>query len=202
MASDATTECRRGPRQPLLLRSSAATAPFRRFRSGAATIDKAARSIRFCDAMKFPRWLSKSGAIGLVTGAIAAVGVIKTIAEIGTGTSLSIQQVAYYLGAAAIAVYIGVVVVIVVAAVVMLPLSYATGHGDDPPDGLAAFGVSVGALAAVFMLYLLMTGPLADYEGTDAFGRASIALLGVAAVAGGIYLARRWGSEKNSEPAR
>ena len=148
--------------------------------------------------MRFPSWATKSGGLGLLTAAIGAVGVIKTIAELGSGTSFSIQKVAYYIGASTMAVYGGVGVGFMAMTIVVLGLSYVSGHGDDPPEAFVWPGLAVGIVVAVAMIYGIITGGALIYEEVDGFGRAVFAGIGVAAVVGGIYLSRKWHRESQA----
>jgi hypothetical protein len=129
--------------------------------------------------------------IGLLTGAIAVLTAAKTVIEIGSGKQFGLQQIAFYAGASAIAVYLAAGAGLMLFAALGGGLVWLNGGKDISKSityGLLAIGSLAGLVVAVLVI---LAGVLFNYENTDAFGRAAVALIGLTAVAGGVYLYSR-----------
>jgi hypothetical protein len=137
-------------------------------------------------------------AAGLLTGGVGVVAALKSLVEVGSGHSLGLQRMAFYLGGAVFCVYGGVVGAIMVGAGLALVTNVFVG--EDWPEGVAAVVVCIDIAAGLALLIVLaFAGVVFDYNGTDGFGRAFTALCGLAAVTGGLYL---WRSRAKKEKAQ
>ena len=133
--------------------------------------------------------------IGSITAGVAALGVIKSLLEASLGGEFSLQQVGFYMGAAAFLLWIAIFVAGLVAGVIMAIIGWLT---KDPSDSVVLVIFAIGAVAGVTLaLQVLFAGYLFDYEGTDDFGRAGIAIVGLIAVVAGAYF---FVKAKNKEP--
>lgn len=132
-------------------------------------------------------------AVAYVSGAIGVVATLKSFAETSTGMTFEANRFPFYLGAAAVTVYMSIGVGIMVAGGVAAASS-ALGIDEDKSTNAV---LAVAAVVALLMLTtLVQAGVIFDYDGTDAFGRTAIAVLGILVVGGGLWYAfKRTGEE-------
>jgi hypothetical protein len=136
------------------------------------------------------------GALGIVTGvltgAVAALGVAKALFEILSGDAIGLQELAYYLGDAAFFVY-GLAVFL---CFIMLPTLITALRVKDKRSRILVVVLTVNLIVALVLTpsaawYEATEENRFDYDGASNFEKASVAIAGTAAVGAGIYLARR-----------
>lgn len=127
---------------------------------------------------------------GLATAGVSGLGAVKTLVQVASGRSVEMQEIAFYFGAAAVAVYFGLGAGLVAGGAVA-GISQAIAGGEVPRAAGYVAVIVGGAVGLAIIVVLAQAGVLFDYQGTDGFGRGVIGLLGLFAVGGGIYLWRR-----------
>jgi len=121
-------------------------------------------------------------------GAIGLLGVVKILIELASGRDFGLQQVAFYIGATAFGLYIGVAGAFTVFVVVGGLVALVMG-GKDPPEVmlwvLVGVAVTAGIVAAAVVIF---AGVIFDFNSTDTFGRFAVAIIGIATLAGAVVL--------------
>ncbi len=138
---------------------------------------------------------------GLITAAVGVLGTLQTLLEVGSGRTFDLQLLGFWLGASAVAVYVAAFVGALAGGLLselLGALSRGTTLSAKVEVGAFITGGVFGVLAAGFVI---MQGVLFDYDGFDALGRGFMALLGVAALAAGVWAWRRIpASNRTSQP--
>ncbi|RMB61770.1 hypothetical protein [Tessaracoccus antarcticus] len=132
-------------------------------------------------------------AFGLITAALTVLGVLKSLLSIGTGDEWSLQKLAFYIGNAAIFVYVSVVAGALLAGLVTVVIGEEKLQKTDA--ALWVWGLTAFALA----ILLVLAGAGYGYDDLDAFGTAFMSFLGLAAVGGGVA-AWRFFSKPDAQP--
>ena len=137
--------------------------------------------------MKMPTQVSVGKLFALITGAISVLGFLKSILSVGTGEEFSLQQLAFYVGNVAIFVYISVI-----AGGLLGGLADEVIGKQAPNAVLWVWGLSSVAIAVL----LVLSGAGYGYGDLDAFGTGAVALLGLAALAGGVWAWRHFSAKE------
>lgn len=139
---------------------------------------------------------------GLILAAITALGSIKTLLAISTGSDFGLQKVGFYVGATAIFIYFGVFLAFIVTGTIFTVARLLLGEErSGEVEGTLVWPVLfiAGALGLWFAGSLVFSGWLV-YEDTDAFGRGFFALIGLGFLGWTIYMLRKTSKPQETNP--
>lgn len=128
-----------------------------------------------------------SGIFAAVSGAITALGIMKTILETTSGDGSSLQKVAFYTGFSAVIVYFVLVVAVSVAS------AAAQSMADD---GIVIFALIIGGVIGAG---LVLSFDLVSFEDSGPIARTFGAVLGLLTVVGSVWV---WNRIRNTEANR
>lgn len=128
---------------------------------------------------------------GLIGAAIAVLGTIKTLLSISTGNDFSLQKAGFYVGATAVIIYFGAFMAIIVAAILLMIAKLMVGEEKSEGDSVVYPVLWVAGAVGLWFAGAIVFSDWLRYEDTDAFGQGAFALLGLAALAGTIYMWRQ-----------
>jgi hypothetical protein len=145
---------------------------------------------------------------GLITAAIAAIGTITTLANVGSGHSFSVPQMAFYCGVIALEIYGSIIFGLLVSSGFLGILSYLSRttslfywENNDPPEKTVYWSHSIFVLAAFVVAILGDFGPdgFFDYYHISSGYRGFVGIVGVCSIALGIFIWRRLGSNAEKD---
>jgi hypothetical protein len=135
-----------------------------------------------------------SGVLVAIGAAAAVFGTAKTLAESLTGHALSLADLAYYTGSAALVAYYGVAAFAVTCIALLVGADRLRGHWDPPAwaDLAAVLAPVVAAFAATAYALLTFTWDPGD---AGAGWALFVRFVGIAAVAAAVLAYRRSADE-------
>jgi len=127
---------------------------------------------------------------GLLLGAIAALGAIKTIVELSAGSEFSLQRVAFFIGTAAVSIYLSAGMAAFATGALVTLIGFLIGH--DSAQKYLMIPILVITLAGGF-LFVAYAATVFNfgYQQLDPILRGILALIGLVAIAGTIYMFRK-----------
>jgi hypothetical protein len=128
----------------------------------------------------------------LVLAAIAVLGGIKTIVAAGAGQDVTVQEVAFYFGGAAVFLAVGLLAAIGIGAWLVSILEDVP-RGDD-------VAVVVGIAGGLCLAIYLATTAVWDYDAMTGGARGLVAAIGIAVMTGAVYLWRRAEKQTSAKP--